>query len=235
MIKPNTNYTLAEEIAHAVSHGAGVILSIAGLSWMLYVSIDAADPWRIIASGVYGSSMVALFLTSTIYHGFHQSPNRPLFKTLDHCAIYLLIAGTYTPFLIVALRTNLAWWLFGAVWALATAGILTKLWFKHRYPALSLISYLVLGWLAVIVTPEIATAIGSDGVFWLIAGGLSYTVGAIFYVAKRVYFSHAIWHLFVLAGSICHFIAIAWYVLPENQAVTTGGLQLLGSAVTYMP
>lgn len=223
MIKPNNDYTLAEEIAHSVSHGAGVIFSIGGLAWMLYLSIDAEDPWRIVASIVYGCSMIALFLSSTIYHGFHQSTNRPLLKLLDHCAIYLLIAGTYTPFLIVALRTSTAWWLFAAVWTIATAGILTKLWFKHRYPAVTLASYLIMGWLAVIAVPELAQAIGSDGVFWLIAGGLSYTVGAIFYVAKRVYFSHAIWHLFVLAGSICHFLAIAWYVLPADQAVALGG------------
>ena len=222
MIKPNNDYTLAEEIAHSVSHGAGVIFSIGGLAWMLYLSIDAEDPWRIVASIVYGCSMIALFLSSTIYHGFHQSSNRQLLKLLDHCAIYLLIAGTYTPFLIVALRTSTAWWLFAAVWTIATAGILTKLWFKHRYPAVTLASYLIMGWLAVIAVPELAETIGSDGVFWLIAGGLSYTVGAMFYVAKRVYFSHAIWHLFVLAGSICHFLAIAWYVLPADQAGVVG-------------
>jgi hemolysin III len=222
VIKPNNDYTLAEEIAHSVSHGAGVIFSIGGLAWMLYLSIDAEDPWRIVASIVYGCSMIALFLSSTIYHGFHQSSNRQLLKLLDHCAIYLLIAGTYTPFLIVALRTSTAWWLFAAVWTIATAGILTKLWFKHRYPAVTLASYLIMGWLAVIAVPELAEAIGSDGVFWLIAGGLSYTVGAMFYVAKRVYFSHAIWHLFVLAGSICHFLAIAWYVLPTDQAGVVG-------------
>lgn len=221
MIKPNKDYTVGEELAHAVSHGAGVILSIAGLAWMLYLSIDAADPWRIVASVVYGCSMIGLYLTSTIYHTFHQSPRRHLFKLLDHCAIYVLIAGTYTPFLIVSLRTNAAWWFFGAIWTLATAGILTKLWFRHRYPAISLAGYLFMGWLAVIATPEIAAAIGSDGMFWLLAGGISYTVGAIFYIAKRVYFSHAIWHLFVLAGSICHFLAIVWYVLPDTRTITT--------------
>lgn len=215
MIKPNKDYTLGEELAHAWSHGIGIIMSIAGLAWMLYLSIDAADPWRIVASVVYGSSMIGLFLTSTVYHTFHQSPRRDIYKLLDHCAIYLLIAGTYTPFLIVAMRTNTGWWLFGAIWALATAGILTKLWLRHRYPAISLAGYLVMGWLVVIAMPEVAAAIGSDGMFWLMAGGISYTVGAVFYVAKRVYFSHAIWHLFVLAGAICHFLAVVWYVLPE--------------------
>ena len=219
MIKPDSEYTLGEELAHAASHGVGVIFSIAGLAWMLYLSIDANDPWRIAASIVYGSSMVALFLTSTIYHGLHRSPNRPLFKLLDHCAIYLLIAGTYTPFLIVAMGTNTAWWLFAAIWSLATAGVITKLWFKHRYPRLTLVSYLLMGWLVVAATPQFAAAIGSDGMFWLIAGGLSYTLGTVFYVAKRVYFSHAIWHIFVLAGSICHFIAVVGHVLPVSPAI----------------
>ena len=131
----HSQYTVAEELAHAISHGAGVLLSIGGLSWMLYLSIEAADPWLIVASTVYGVSLIALFLASTLYHALHQSPHRPLFKLLDHCAIYLLIAGTYTPFLVIAMRTDTAWWMFGAIWSLATAGILTKLWFRHRFLA----------------------------------------------------------------------------------------------------
>jgi hemolysin III len=215
-------YTLTEELAHAISHGAGVILSVAGLSWMLYLSIAASDPWRIVASGVYGISLIALFLASTLYHAMHASPHKHIYKLLDHCAIYLLIAGSYTPFLLVAMRTDTGWWLFGAIWALATAGILTKLWFRHRYPRISLMSYLLMGWLVVIAAPQVAEAIGSDGMFWLIAGGLSYTVGALFYMAKKMAYSHAIWHIFVLVGGLCHFLAVVWYVLPVNQALPTG-------------
>jgi len=216
-------YTLAEELVHAVSHGTGVILSIAGLSWMLYLSIGASDPWRIVASCVYGASLISLFLASTLYHGLHASPRKHLFKLLDHCAIYLLIAGTYTPFLLVAMRTDTGWWLFGAIWSLATAGILTKLWLRHRYPRLSLVSYLLMGWLIVIAAPQVADAIGANGMVWLIAGGVSYTVGALFYKAKRLSFNHAIWHLFVLAGGVCHFLAVVWYVLPVRQALPTSG------------
>ena len=219
MIKNNTDYTVGEELAHVLSHGAGVLLSIAGLAWMLYLSIDAADPWRIAASIIYGVSMTTLFLASTIYHGLHRSPRQPLFKLLDHCAIYLLIAGTYTPFLIVALQTPTAWWLLGAIWSLATVGIIAKLQFKHRYPRLTLLSYLFMGWLVVVAAPQVAQAIGSDGMVWLVAGGLSYTVGAAFYVAKRLYFGHAVWHLLVLAGCICHFIAVIRHVLPVTIAV----------------
>ncbi len=156
-----SQYSLAEEIVHAVSHGVGLILSIAGLSWMLNISTDASDPWRIVASSIYGASLITLFLTSTLYHGLHASPHKHLFKLFDHCAIYLLIAGTSTPFLLVAMRTDTAWWLFGAMWALAAAGILTKLWHGHRYPRLSLASYLLMGWLMVIVAPQMTDAIGA--------------------------------------------------------------------------
>jgi hemolysin III len=189
---------------------------------MLYLSIAASDPWRIVASGVYGISLIALFLASTLYHAMHASPHKHIYKLLDHCAIYLLIAGSYTPFLLVAMRTDTGWWLFGAIWSLATAGILTKLWFRHRYPRISLMSYLLMGWLVVIAAPQVAEAIGSDGMFWLIAGGLSYTVGAMFYMAKKMAYSHAIWHIFVLVGGLCHFLAVVWYVLPVNQALPTG-------------
>lgn len=207
-------YSVLEEVLHASTHGAGVLLSIVGLSWMLYLSINAADPWRIVASSIYGTTLIALFLASTVYHGFHNSRHRDLFKLLDHCAIYLLIAGTYTPFLLVAMRTNTGWWLFGTVWALATAGIVKKLWFRHRFPRVALASYLVMGWLIVIAAPQVAAAIGSDGMAWLIAGGLCYTFGAVFYVADRMPFNHTVWHVFVLGGGICHFLGVVWYVLP---------------------
>jgi hemolysin III len=223
MTRQTADYTLAEELAHAITHGAGVILSIGGLSWMLYVSVVAADPWRIVASLIYGLSLVALFLASTLYHAWPHSPRKRVFKLLDHCAIYLLIAGSYTPFLLVGMRTGIGWWLFGAIWTLATAGILTKLWFRHRFPRASLFSYLLMGWLVVVAAPQVATAVGSDAMTWLVAGGLSYTVGAIFYVARRMPYNHAIWHLFVLAGGICHFLAVIWYVLPESTLAAGSG------------
>ena len=209
-----SQYSPAEEFIHAVSHGVGLILSIAGLAWMLDLSIGVSDPWRIVASSIYGVSLISLFLTSTLYHGLHASPHRHLFKLLDHCAIYLLIAGTSTPFLIVAMRTNTGWWLFGIMWALAAIGILSKLWHGHRYPRLSLAGYLIMGWLLVFVAPEMMDAIGAHGMGWLVAGGLCYTVGAAFYAAKKMVFHHVIWHLFVLAGAACNFLAVVWYVLP---------------------
>ena len=212
-----SQYTAEEELVHAVSHGVGVMLSIAGLVWMLYLSIGTSDPWRIIASGVYGASLIGLFLASTLYHAFHASPRKHLLKLFDHCAIYLLVAGTYTPFLLVAMRTDTGWWLFGAIWSLAAAGVLTKLRFRHRYPWSSLTGYLLMGWLVVVALPQLAEAIGANGMTWLVAGGVSYTVGALFYMAKRLPFHHAIWHLFVLAGGVCHFLAVVWYVLPVRE------------------
>ena len=207
-------YTVAEERLHALSHGSGIVLSIAGLWWMLGLSIGAADLWRIVASSIYGASLIALFLTSTLYHGLHDSPHRQLFKLLDHSAIYLLIAGTTTPFLLVSMRTSTGWWLFGIMWVLATLGIAVKFWHGHRFPRLSLASYLLMGWLMVVATPQLSDEIGANGMTWLIAGGLCYSVGAVFYMRKQMYLHHVIWHAFVLAGAACHFLAVAWYVLP---------------------
>jgi len=223
MTHVKAEYSLAEEIVHAISHGIGVLLSLAGLAWMLYVTIESGDPWRIVASCVYGASLITLFLASTLYHAWPASPRKHLFKLLDHCAIYLLIAGTYTPFVLVAMRTGTGWWLFGAIWSLATAGILTKLWFRHRYPKMSMVSYLVMGWLVVVAAPQVAHAIGSTAMIWVVAGGLSYTIGAIFYGLKRMPFNHAVWHFFVVGGSVCHFMAVVLYVLPVTKAVAGGG------------
>lgn len=207
-------YSVVEEVIHAITHGVGVLLSIGGLTWMLYLSISAADPWRIVASSIYGATLIALFLASTVYHSMYASRHREIFKLLDHCAIYLLIAGTYTPFLLVAMRTDTGWWLFGTIWALATAGIVKKLWFRHRFPKIALASYLVMGWLIVVAAPQMADAIGTNGMAWLVAGGISYSVGAIFYALERIPFNHAVWHVFVLGGGICHFLGIVWHVLP---------------------
>ena len=210
-------YSVTEELVHAITHGIGVILSIVGLSWMLYVSINIADPWRIVASSIYGATLITLFLASTLYHSMYASRHREIFKLLDHCAIYLLIAGTYTPFLLVAMRSSTGWWIFGTIWALATAGIVKKLWFRHRFPKIALASYLAMGWLIVVAAPQVAEAIGPHGMGWLVAGGVSYSVGAIFYVVERIPFNHAIWHLFVLVGGICHFFGVALHVLPATS------------------
>lgn len=209
-------YSKAEERTHSVTHAGGVVLSVVGLSWMLYISISLGDPWRIGASLVYGISLIVLFGSSTVYHYFHESPNRQLYKLLDHCAIYLLIAGTYTPFLLITLRDRVGWWLFVLIWALAMAGMINKIWVRHRYPKLSLLSYLTMGWLCLLAGPALVESVSVVGIAWLAAGGLAYTVGTVFYMRKRMRYHHAIWHMFVLVGAGCHFLAIAVYVLPET-------------------
>ena len=202
---------------HVATHGLGVLLSVAGLVWLSQAGGDQADLWQRIAVVVYCASLIATFLASTIYHLFHRSPRRHLFKLLDHCSIYLLIAGTYTPFLVIALNFATAERLLIAIWPMALVGIASKLWFGHRFPRLSMISYLLMGWLIVIAGPEVLAALGSNGITWLAAGGICYTIGAGFYLAKSMTYSHAIWHLFVLAGSACHFLTVSWYVLPGSD------------------
>ena len=215
MTSPGT-YSPAEERVHVLTHAAGIILSIAGLSWMLYTSIGLDDPWRIVASVVYGISLIALFSASTIYHYLYDSPRRHLYKLLDHCAIYLLIAGTYTPFILISMRSSVGWWLFAAIWTLATAGIIKKIWIRHRYPRFSLFSYLAMGWLCLLVGPELVKSISKEGVAWLAAGGLAYSAGTVFYMRKKLLYHHAIWHVFVLIGAGCHVLAVAVYVLPAS-------------------
>ena len=161
------------------------------------------------------TTLLLLFGTSAAYHRLAQSEYaRTIMQRLDHSMIYLLIAGTYTPFLLVAMRSHTGWWIFGTVWALATAGIVKKLWFRHRFPKVALASYLAMGWLIVVAAPQMAAAIGPNGMAWLVAGGVAYTAGAIFYVVDRIPFNHAIWHVFVLVGGICHFFGVALHVLP---------------------
>ena len=209
-------HTETEELIHAVSHGIGAVLGVGALVWMLQLSFAVADGWRIVASAVYGVSLVAMFATSTLYHGLPGSPRRSLFKLLDHCAIYLLIAGTATPFLLVALQTSLRWWLFAAMWGLAAVGISSKIWLGHKHPRLSLASYLLMGWIMIFAVPQLSDVIGQRGIAWIVAGGVSYTVGAGFYMAKHMYMHHVVWHLFVLLGAACHFLAVLWYVLPPT-------------------
>ena len=204
-------YSVVEEIIHALTHGVGVLLSIAGLTWMLYVSIGADDPWRIVASSIYGATLIGLFLASTVYHSMYRSRHREIFKLLDHCAIYLLIAGTYTPIVLGVLYGGWGWTLFGLVWGLALAGIILKLVSGVKYHGVSLAIYVAMGWCVLIAAKPLWNAMPGWGIFWLVAGGLFYTGGILFYKNEKMPYAHAIWHLFVIAGTVCHFIAIIGY------------------------
>ncbi|MBM9546966.1 hemolysin III family protein [Leptospira sp. 201903074] len=209
-------YSIGHEIANAVTHGIGGGLSIAGLSILLTMAVLYGNVWHIVSSAIYGATLILLYLASTLYHGIYHTATKRIFKVIDHASIYLLIAGTYTPFTLVSLREHSEWgWtLFLVVWILAFAGVLLLLLFPGKYSGARVVVYILMGWLAIFVVKDIRTAIGVGGISWLVAGGLSYTVGVIFYLWDRLPFNHAIWHLFVLSGSLCHFFAILFYVLP---------------------
>lgn len=211
-------YSLGEEIANSITHGIGALLSVAGLTLLVAYAVMQNDVWRIVSFSVYGASLVMLFLASTLYHAFTHEPTKRVFKLLDHCAIYFLIAGTYTPFLLVSMREGSGWLLFIAIWGLALVGVAFKLVFKQRFKKISVFTYLIMGWLIVLASSELVETVAMGGVYLLVAGGLAYSVGVIFYVGHRIPYNHAIWHLFVLAGSVLHFFSVFYYVLPA-QAV----------------
>ncbi|WP_213990626.1 hemolysin III family protein [Sodalis sp. dw_96] len=206
-------YTLAEEIANSVSHGVGLIFGIVGLVLLLVQAGDVgADVTAMTSYSLYGGSMILLFLASTLYHAIPHPPAKRWLKKLDHCAIYLLIAGTYTPFLLVGLASPLAKGLMVVIWGMALLGVIFKLAFAHRFEVVSLITYLTMGWLSLVVIYQLAQRLPVGGLTLLAVGGLIYTVGVIFYACNRIPFNHAIWHGFVLGGSLCHFLAIYFYI-----------------------
>ena len=210
-----SEYSDIEERANAITHGLGVVLGVVGLILLLIRAFDhQADMLTIASMAVYGSSIILLFLASTLYHSITTEKTKRLLKTLDHCAIYLLIAGSYTPFLLVSLRTPLAMGLMAVIWGIALVGIIMKIAFVYRFKRLSLVTYLAMGWLSLIVVYQLAMNIEMGGLVLLAVGGVIYSLGVIFYVAKRIPYNHAIWHLFVLAGCACHFFAIYLYVTP---------------------
>ncbi len=209
------SYGLAEEIANSVTHGLGALLSVAGLTLLVTYSAHQADVWKVVSFSVYGTSMVILFLASTLYHAFQHPKTKQVFKILDHCSIYLLIAGTYTPFLLVSMNSVTGWVLFAIVWTLAVAGIIFKVVLGSKYKKLSLSTYLLMSWMALFAMGELSESLSVAGMYWLLGGGLLYTLGVVFYVWNKLPFNHAIWHVFVLGGAICHFFSILFHVLPS--------------------
>ncbi len=191
---------------------AGAVLALAGASVLVVLAALKADPWRIVSFSVYGSTLILLYLASTFYHG-SRGRAKPVFRRLDHCSIYLLIAGTYTPFALVTLHGAWGWSLFGAVWALAVVGIVQECWLAQGARATSLAIYVLMGWLAVVALSPLFHALAWNGMAWLVGGGLLYTGGIVFYLFdERVRHFHGIWHLFVMGGSAAHYVAIAAFV-----------------------
>lgn len=208
--------SVIEELANGITHGVGLALSILGLIALVVLSVMRGNAWHIAGCTTFGITMVLLYAASTLYHTFHTPRLKRILKILDHTAIYLLIAGTYTPFTLVNLRGFWGWTLFSLVWGLSVFGILWKLFHVERFQIVSTLVYVGMGWLALIAIKPLMSAVPVTGIVWLVVGGLFYTVGVLFFAMKRVPYNHAIWHVFVMAGSICHYFAVVLYVLPKG-------------------
>lgn len=207
--------SLIEEAANSITHGFGLLLSVTGLLILVASAGISGDIWRVACFSIYGGSLIILYAASTLYHAFPRGRAKNIFKTIDHSAIYILIAGSYTPFALISVRGAWGWALFGAIWAIALSGIAFKIFFDiDRFIVLSTVIYLIMGWLAVIAVKPILNNVPFNGIVLLIAGGVLYTSGVFFHFFDKLNFHHAIWHIFVLGGSICHYFAVLFYVLP---------------------
>lgn len=209
---PDHAPTLGEEIANSISHGVGLLFSLIALPILVLVARGREDPWDVLGGAVFGTTLILLYAASTLYHALPPSKAKHVFRVLDHAAIYLLIAGTYTPFALGALRGPWGWSLLGVIWALAILGIAAKARIGFRYPHISTAVYLVMGWLVVVAIRPLVQHVGAAGLAWLLAGGIAYTAGVAFYARdRRLRYGHLVWHLFVAAGSVCHFVAVLRY------------------------
>lgn len=211
-------WKLGEGVANSVTHGIGALLSVAAWIAMVWLARFQGGAWLIVSLSIYGATLCLLYLVSTLYHAIPASRVRRIFRVFDHASIYLLIAGTYTPFTLILLRGRWGWTLFALVWGLAAAGIIFKAFATGRYKILSACLYIGMGWLVVIALKPLLAVLPLPGFLWLMAGGVFYTGGVVFYAKDRVPYFHMVWHLFVLAGSVCHFVAVLRYVLPHGVA-----------------
>ncbi|MFN2123672.1 MAG: PAQR family membrane homeostasis protein TrhA [Candidatus Promineifilaceae bacterium] len=204
----NPFYTLREEIANSVTHGIGAALSAAGLVVLVILAYLYGDVWQVVGFTVFGASLLILYLASTLYHAIQHRPAKRILRKFDHAAVYLLIAGTYTPFLLISLRGTIGVPLLIFIWAAAFVGVLWKLFFTGRYEVIATIIYILMGWMSIFAYRQMVTYIPPLGVALLIAGGIVYTLGVLFYALEKIPYNHAVWHLFVLGGSACHFAAV---------------------------
>ncbi len=211
-----SDYSAPEEWINSITHGIGVVFGIVGLVLMLSKGAASLTTVQLTGVSLYGGSFILLFLCSTLYHSVPTLHWKRRLKILDHCAIYLLIAGTYTPLMLIALANSDAEWVLIAIWALAASGVLFKSFFVHRFKFFSLGLYLTMGWLCMAVLPDLVSNLSVAGFWLLLAGGLSYSLGVPFYAIKRIPYNHAIWHLFVLGGAVCHFLCIYLTVIPAK-------------------
>jgi len=208
------HYPLGEELAHALTHGLGLLLSLGGLAALVVTASVHGDGLALVARAVFGSTLVLLYAASTLYHSLPRGRAKAVFQRLDHAAIFLLIAGTYTPFALVSLHGATGFALLATVWSLAALGIVLVTTIPQRVRRLAVVLQLAMGWLAVLALEPLARAVHADGVALLVGGGLAYSLGVVFYAWRRLPYHHAVWHLFVLAGSVCHFSCVLRYVVP---------------------
>ncbi len=211
----HTHYRLGDILANSITHGLGAALAIAGAVYLIVVS-TRGSAWVVVSCSIFAATLVLVYICSTLYHSLVRTRARHVFHVLDHGAIYLLIAGTYTPFTLVSLRGTVGWTLFGIVWTLAVAGIVFKSFAVGRFAVASAVVYLFQGWVVIFAVHPLMHAISPHGLMWLLAGGLAYTLGIVFFALDRTPYFHAAWHLFVLAGSFAHYVAILFYVVPQS-------------------
>ncbi len=207
-------FSKKEELANAITHGIGALLSIAALTILVIYSSIYGSTWHVVSFTIFGATMVLLYFSSTLVHSFPEGKVKNLFEIFDHSSIYFFIAGTYTPFLFIIIKGWVGWTLFGVVWALAIGGTIFKAFFVKKFLFMSTVLYVVMGWLIVFAWNQISSNLHPNGLMLLVAGGLLYTIGAVFYVWRGFKFHHAVWHLFVLAGTASHFFAVLLYLLP---------------------
>jgi len=207
----NSKYSIGEEIASSIIHGVGTALGIIALVILVVHASRFGDVWRIVAFSIYGTCLILGFLASTLYHSLTNATAKRIFNRLDHSSIYLLIAGSYTPMTLI-MRGGWGWSLFGVIWAMAIAGIILKCMFFGRLKWLSIVVYLAMGWLVIIAIKPVLSTFPKEFFFWLLLGGLSYSFGVVFYVLKKIKYTHAVWHLFVLGGSVLHFVGFLRYL-----------------------
>ena len=205
-------YSPIEELANTVTHGLGLMFSIVALIMLLNYSLPEKDNIKTLSFAIYGCSLVLLFLASTLYHGVSNKNLKQKFKLLDHCAIYILIAGSYTPLMLITLKGPLGYGMLLMVWIIAVAGIIFKIVFGHKYKKLSLMTYLGMGFISLGIINQLYLSLSAEGLILLISGGAIYTLGVVFYMSKTIPYNHALWHLFVLAGAGCHFFMIYFYL-----------------------
>lgn len=209
-------YPPLEEKINIYSHSIGLLLSVIALVLLVTRASLYGDAWHIVSFSIFGASLIILYTASTVYHRSKKAETRTRLRIVDHASIYVLIAGTYTPFTLVTLNGSIGWLIFGISWGMALTGITVKLFFTGRYKVLSTLMYVFMGWLIIFAIKPLINNLSSEGLYWLVAGGLAYTLGAILYSIKKIRFNHAIFHVFVLLGSFCHFMAVYFYVLPHE-------------------